>query len=188
MNKARYILVLVAVLVLATFTRWLLTSVEEPGRVTPPEARHDPDYFLENLRATVYDKGGIANYRIDAEYLEHFPDDDSMELRKPHIEDLRDPKQPWVVTANTGTAYENIQTLYLRGNVVILRSGPSAGQQIRLDTEELRIDFVGRQASTAHEVKITGKNSKITATGMTVDLQAGQMTLLSEAWGRYVPE
>lgn len=188
MNKTRFIIVLFAVLLLASFTRWLLTSVEEPGRQVTPEERHDPDYYLENFTATIYTGEGTPHYRLDAEYLEHFPDDDTMDLRKPHIEYLLDAQQPWIANANAGTAYENIQTLFLRGDVVIQRRGPTPARQITLNTEELRIDFATRHASTEREVKITGKNSKITATGMQVDLRAGQMTLLSEARGHYVPE
>ena len=188
MNKIRFIIVLLAVLLLASFTRWLLTSVEEPARKITPEARHDPDYYLANFSATMYSRDGSPHYRLEAEYLEHFPDDDTMELRKPHIEYLLNPQQPWIASARAGTAYQNAQTLHLRGDVIIERRATGTEQPLTLATPELRIDFANRQASTDHVVNITGKNSKITAKGMLVDLRAGQMTLLSEAWGRYVPE
>ena len=70
MSKAHYIFILVIVLAIALFTRWLLSSVEEPLIGIPPEARHDPDYFLTEFRATVLDKKGLPIYRLAGDRID----------------------------------------------------------------------------------------------------------------------
>lgn len=187
MNKFYYLLVLLVVLAIALISRWLLTTVETPGQRVPPEARHDPDYFLENFKITVYQPDGTPAYHVMAHYLDHYPDDDTMTMQMLKI-DYRGPQnQTWITTANAGTTYENIKVMHLNGDVQIHRQTPQPEQALTVKTDSLRIDFPHKRATTEAQVKIIGKNSTIVAKGMDVDLAAGQLTLLSEARGHYVP-
>ncbi|MEJ2360938.1 MAG: LPS export ABC transporter periplasmic protein LptC [Gammaproteobacteria bacterium] len=187
MNKFFYLLMLIVVLAIALISRWLLTTVETPKGQATSKIRHAPDYYLENFKITVYQPDGSPAYHLIAHYLDHYPDDDSMILKKLKI-DYRDPQnQTWITTANEGTAYENIEVMHLNGDVRIQRQGAKPDQAVTIETDSLRIDFPHKTASTMARVKIIGKNSTIEATGMNVNLAAGQLTLLSEARGHYVP-
>lgn len=187
MNKAYYLLVLLVVLAIALISRWLLTTVETPRSRVASETRHDPDYYLENFKITVYQPDGAPAYHLMAHFLDHYPDDDTMSLQKLKI-DYRDTQdETWVTTADRGTAYENIEVMHLNGDVQIYRRGTTPDQALTIKTDSLRIDFPHKTASTQAEVKIIGKNSTIEAKGMDVNLAAGQLTLLSEARGHYVP-
>lgn len=188
MNKLYYLLVLVAVLAITGISAWLRQKVEQPiGRVAP-ESRHDPDYFLEHFKITVYQADGSPAYQVDADHMNHYPDDDTMTLRNLKIDYRDNQNQTWITTANLGTAYRNIQVMHLNGDVRIQRQTREPGQEITVTTDALRIDFPNKRASTEAEVKIIAKNSTIAAKGMSVDLAAGHLTLLSEARGRYVPQ
>jgi len=188
MTKFHYLLVLLVVLAIALISRWLLTTVEAPtGRITTEE-RHDPDYFLENFKVTIYQPNGAPSYRLNAQHLNHYPDDDTMAMQMLRIEYLGQPEQTWITTANAGTAYENIEVMHLTGDVQIHRQTSDPGHAYTINTEALRIDFPKKHATTDARVKIVSKNSTIAAKGMIVDLEAGEMTLLSEARGHYVPE
>ena len=46
-----------------------------------PAPSHDPDYFSEQLSITVFDATGQLRRRLQADFLQHFPDDDTTELR-----------------------------------------------------------------------------------------------------------
>lgn len=188
MNKFYYLLVLIIVLAIALISRWLLTTVEAPTGRVAPEARHDPDYYLANFKITVYQPDGTPAYHLNGAHMNHYPDDDTMTLQMLRIDYLDDENQTWITTANEGTAYQNIEVMHLTGDVQIHRQTQLPEQTITVSTDALRIDFPNKRASTDAEVKIVGKNSSITAKGMDVDLAAGQLTLLSEARGHYVPK
>jgi len=187
MNKFYYLLVLIVVLAIALISRWLLTTVETPTGRVAPEARHDPDYFLVNFKITVYQPDGKPAYHLDAAHMNHYPDDDTMTMQKLKLDYRDDQNQTWIATANSGVAYENIEVMQLNGDVRIQRQVPRPDEAITITTDALRIDFPKKRASTEAEVKITDKNSSITAKGMDVDLAAGHLSLLSQARGRYVP-
>ena len=188
MNKFRYLIVLIVVLAIALISYWLLTTVEAPTGRLAPEARHDPDYFLENFKITVYQADGTPAYFLNAAYLNHYPDDDTLALKRLQIEYHDDENQTWITTANEATAYENTEVMHLTGDVQIHRQTQKPEQAVTVSTDTLRIDFTKKYASTDAEVKIVGKNSSIDAKGMNVDMAAGRLILLSAARGRYVPK
>jgi len=188
MNKFYYLLLLIVVLTIALVSRWLLTTVETPSSRVSPEERHDPDYFMENFKITVYSPNGAPAYHLDAAHMNHFPDDDTMTMQQLKL-DYRDEKnQSWISTADSGVAYQNIDVLQLDGNVRLEGQGTKTEQAITITTDSLRIDFSRKRASTEAMVKIFNKNSSITAKGMDVDMANGNLSLMSDARGHYVPQ
>lgn len=188
MNKFYYLLVLLIVLAIALISRWLLTTVETPTSRVAPEARHDPDYYLEKFKLTMYQPNGSPAYYLDADHMNHYPDDDTMTLQRLHLEYYGDIKQTWIATANAATAYKNTEVLQLTGDVQIYSQAPQPYQAITIKTQTLHLDFPKKHASTKDEVQITSGDSHIRAIGMDVDLDSGQMTLWSNARGVYVPK
>jgi len=187
MSKLHYIIVLLVVLTIATLTYHLSTSVEQTARRDDPEARHDPDYFIRDFSATMYDKTGKTNYRLDAEYLEHFPDDDTLHVTKLNLSYKDTAEQSWLAKSDKGVGYENIDVIHLSGNVNVIRQHKVADKGVEMLTDKLRIDFIKRKADTDSKVKIIGKNSTIVATGMELDLDSGTLLLKSQARGQYAP-
>lgn len=187
MSKFHYIIVLILVLIITTLTYRLSTSVDKPTAATDPSLRHDPDYFISDFKATMYDKSGAANYRITAQHLEHFPDTDTVEIQHLIVEYIDTTQLVWQATAEAGIGYKNTEIMHLSGNVKIKRQTPDPDKNLVMETDKLRIDFANRRASTDTKVKITGKNSTINAIGMDVNLDTGTLSLRSRARGHYVP-
>ncbi len=187
MSKLRYILIFVIVLLITIFTRWLLTSVEEPAQPDTAAVLHHPDYFISNFNATLYDAKGKPNYKLIASHLEHFPDDDSMHIQTLQMEYIDTGNQKWLTTAKHGVAYKEIEVLHLRDDVKVIRDSTNQNNVITLYTNTLKMDSVKRVASTEDEVKIVGKNSTIVATGMLIELDAGKVTLNAKARAEYAP-
>ncbi len=188
MGKLHYIIVLIVVLAIATLTYQLSTSVDETADLTDPSLRHDPDYFISEFKATMYDQSGVARYRLAAKHLEHFPDTDTIEVQDPRVEYIDPTRQVWLATSDYGIGYENTEILKLSGNVKIVSNNPDPDKNLVLETDKLTITFAKKQASTDTRVKIIGKNSTITSKGMDVNLDTGILTLKSQARGRYVPK
>ena len=187
MSKLRYILVFVIVLLITIFTRWLLTSVEEPVQPGTAEALHNPDYFISNFNATLYDAKGKPSFKLIASHLEHFPDDDSMHIQNLQMEYTDTGNQKWLTSSKNGVAYKEIEVLHLSDNVKVIRDSTNPNNVITLYTNTLKMDSIKRVASTEDEVKIVGKNSTIVATGMLIELDAGKVTLNAKARAEYAP-
>lgn len=188
MAKFRYFLLLILVLAVAFFTRWLLTSVEQPIGPGSGRFRHDPDYFLSNFTTIIYDKDGIPNYNIKAQHLKHFPDDDTQEITKLEVEYITATGERWLAFAEKGIIKDNKTILQLRQNVILKRKTSDPIRMLEVNTQELDINLVEKQAQTDAQVKILGKNSDINATGMIIDLESGTLTLKSKATGHYDPK
>jgi lipopolysaccharide export system protein LptC len=187
MSKLRYILVFLIVLLVTIFTFRLLTSVKEPARDDGAALLHHPDYFINNFQANLYDKDGKANYKLRASQLEHFPDDDSMELQNLDLEYTDKSQQKWLASSKFGTAFKDIEVLNMREDVKVVHETQRPENALTLYTNTLVLDSVKRTAATDDEVKIVGKNSTIFATGMLVELDAGKITLKSKARAEYAP-
>jgi lipopolysaccharide export system protein LptC len=187
MGKFRYIVILLIVLAIAFFTRWLLTSVEEPDRVKPDKLRHDPDYFVSNVKSVIYDKDGKPAYRFEAEHMEHFPDNNSMEIKKLKVSMVDKDGQTWLVFADQGILYKPTEILQLDENVIVRKDTKINAEKLELQTDTLRVDFASRIATSPSAVKMLGQNSTISAVGMKIDMTSGVLTLLSNAKGHYEP-
>ena len=187
MSKFRYLLIFLAVLLITIFTRWLLTSVEQPGKPGEAKVEHEPDYFITNFEATLYDEMGTANYHLIADHLDHFPDDDSMEIEKLRLEYTDSAKQEWVATSDRGMAYKELEVLQMNDNVKVVRTPDIPETLMTLYAKDLRIDLIKRVAVTDNEVKIVGKNSTIDATGMLLEFDAGKLTFNARTRAVYAP-
>ena len=70
---------------LAALTYWLDAQVQTPPPRIDGSTRHDPDLFLVNFSAVNYDENGKAREALAATRGDHFPDDETSELTRPHI-------------------------------------------------------------------------------------------------------
>ena len=91
------IFALVLLALLAGVTFWLQKVTAPVETVRDGKFRHDPDVFAENFIIRTFDEGGRVKYRLTAPYMEHFPDDDSSELKSPVLTQYR----PDAVTLTT---------------------------------------------------------------------------------------
>ena len=102
MGKLHYIIVLIVVLIIATLTYKLSTSFEQAEDTADPNLRHDPDYFIKDFTATMYDKSGAASYYMTAQYLEHFPDNDTIEAKQIMVQYFDVDRQVWQAEGREG--------------------------------------------------------------------------------------
>lgn len=187
MGRLRYILLLLVLLAVALFTRWLLQSVEPQGVALSPDQRHTPDYFVSDFAATVFDEAGKPYYKLKSNRMEHFPDDETVTLQFPEIQFLRESTLPWLMVANNGTVYQKRDVVELTGNVVLTREAANINQRMQLKTQAAQIDLTRKRLDTDSEVHIQAKSSNISAKGMHIDLIKGTLVLDANARGVYVP-
>jgi len=184
---------------LAALTYWLDAQVQSPQPARDGTARHDPDLFVEGVRAISFDTDGRVRQSISAAQARHFPDDNSMDFKSVSLV-LTDPGSPRMsVTADAGTMTGDRETIVLTGHVRAVREGapPEAkpkpaksrngdaapGGPVTLTTEYLRVVPKAGRATTDREVTIEEPRGIIHAVGMDLDTQAQTLKLKSSVRG-----
>lgn len=186
MNKLQIVSVILLVILIGAFSNWLLTDLDTQPRIIPREVRHDPDYFLQNFRATSMGEDGKPQHRLVGDYLEHFPDDDTVVIRQLRLDLFREALPPWTARANQGIVYERGERLELSGEVELHRPATEHSEALRLQTETLTVYPQREYAETDAAVTISSDRSETRAIGMRLDVAQGLLELLSQTRGSYV--
>ena len=69
-----------------------------------------------------FDEEGRVKYRLTAPYLDHFPDDDSSELKKPILIHYRPDAAPVTVSGDNARVTSKGQVVFLWDDVKVVRA------------------------------------------------------------------
>lgn len=181
---------------LAAMTYWLDAQIAAPAAPGDGARRHDPDIFVENLRAVSFDKNGNATQILSAARAEHFPDDDTTQLTAPQIT-LNDPEQPtFHVTSDTAKVSGDRANAWFSGNVKATRDAETVardpGQKptgaITLTTEFLHVLPNDHKVETDKPVTIAETRGMMHGSGLKMDLNTKQFTLAAPVSGTFEPQ
>lgn len=143
-------------------------------------------YYLLNAGFVSPGPDGRPLYRLNASRMTHGVTSDLVEMDGVRIEYRQENESDWVVTAPTGSARLDWQTLRLEGGVrVVFETDPQP--PIVLTTPILDVDAATSQATTSSAVKLTQGPYTVDAVGMSVDLTTGLVRLESRVNGLFTP-
>jgi lipopolysaccharide export system protein LptC len=155
---------------LAAFTYYL---AEFSNRVDLPvenkPARHEQDYFIERFTLIKLNAQGQPAFRLAADLMKHFPDDDTTEFVNPKLVTLDKSKPLITVISDSGKAGPKGDLTELFGNVVLTRAPSDVSEQLKVTTEYLLIDTNKETGTTDKATRITQGASVLTGTGMDFD-------------------
>ncbi|MDR2218983.1 MAG: LPS export ABC transporter periplasmic protein LptC [Methylobacillus sp.] len=172
-----FLLLLMALL--ASLTWWADTAVQAPVPKQDSSLRHDPDYILNNFHTLKTDIDGRPKYRLAAVEMQHFPDDDSTHLVRPHFTQYALSGEPYTqIESQRGTVTSNGEQVYLTEQVRILRAATPDQGPLVVTTEYLHITPDDEIARTDKPVTITQDKSVARAGGMIYDKKNSILTLL----------
>lgn len=186
MGKLHYFTVLVLIISLAIASGWVFESIDLPPILTKEKLRHSPDYFLKNFTATTMDITGKPAYQVKAQYLEHYPDDDSMKLQQPLFSFYSNNIKTWTAQANEAAITGGNEKIYLTGQVILKQLSTANSAAMVLTAEQLTIEPEKNIAYTKTNVKLKKGTSTIQATGMRADMSKNRMEFLSETRSYHV--
>lgn len=187
MGKLHYFTVLLLIILLAVVSGWVFESIDHKPVFTKEKLRHDPDYFLKNFTATTIDKKGKPAYKIEAQYLEHFPDDDSMVLQYPLFSFYENNIKVWTAQANEAQILKNNEKIHLTGKVVLnqISSNKNLSAMV-LSSEQLTIEPNKNLAHTKTKIKLKRGRDTIQAIGMRADMSKNRIEFLHKTRSSYV--
>jgi lipopolysaccharide export system protein LptC len=171
---------------LAGLSFWLQSAinVEEPRR--DGKERHDPDAIVENFTVRRFAASGQVKYRLTAPYLEHFPDDDSSELRSPTLHNYRPDAPPVTFTARNARVSAGGETVFLWDDVRASRAATADRPELLARMPDLTVQPDLGTAFTNSPVEITMGQSWLKGVGAQLDNNAATFVLQSQVTGVYV--
>jgi lipopolysaccharide export system protein LptC len=181
---------------LAALTYWLDAQVQPAGAHRDGSARHDPDVFLRDFKAVTFDAQGLPRESLSAASAEHFPDNDSAELKDPKLS-LTEPGRPTMtITADTGVVAGDREHGDFKGNVVVHRDADTQAPQpgetpsgpVTLTTSVLHVDTRLERVTTDEPVTIEEPHGIIRGRGLEFDNKAKRVHIRSHVSGTLLPQ
>ena len=176
---------LLLMLALAAASFWLERAVQMPVRDATDKMRHDPDFIAEDFGITKMSASGRPEYRLSAERMLHYPDDDSTHVLAPRLEQRHDDDAPIVIHADRGRISHDGEEASFYGNVVVVREAAQGRSELRVQTEYLQIIPDRDLARTDQPVVITEGRSRLSGVGMEFNNKTRQFALLAHVRGTF---
>ena len=173
-------------LVFAVASAWVLKDISDGERPIRPEERQDLDYYVEDFTILSMDENGAPKNKLRAEYMAHFPHDDSIQLVRPSLEVYRDGRPPWYVTADSGRVTGDFEVVQLSGAVRMWRNNEAGMRDVEIITSDVRILPDLEYLETDRAATLRTNNTVMKAIGMRAYLEDNRLELLNQVRGHHV--
>lgn len=171
---------------LAILTYWVNLNVQPPAPKSNADTRHDPDYFLNHFETTQTDIDGGIRYKLKADQMKHYPDDDSTDLVKPFYTQFDQGKKYVEVEGDIGEVSKKAEDIKLYKNVVLTRQPYGDKGLMTLESEYLNILPEEDMILTQKPVVIKqAPKTVVHGTGMVYNKKKKLMTLLHKVRVHY---
>lgn len=137
----RTVLAGVVLLALALGSWWLTRRAAAPLPTAPPASAREPDYVIDNFLAHAMNPAGRPRYRLSAERLLHYPDDDTAHLIEPVLVQFLPGGARTTTRADTGVMPGDGSEILMRGNVHVTRSADTGTAGGEIVAERLRVEL-----------------------------------------------
>lgn len=185
MGKLHYLTVLLLIILLAIASGWIFDSFDKRTVVDKEELRHNPDYFLHNFSASVMNKKGKLAYQVKSVHLEHFPDDDTMELKQPVFTFYTDNLISWTGQSDAAIIYQQDKIIKLSGHVILQQTANSSKNPMLLNARQLTIEPERNRVTSKSFIKLTQGKNYIQSKGMRANLNQRKIEFLSKTSSHY---
>ena len=171
-------------LLLITGTGWFLFQ-QETGLQRETVSATGPDAFVKDMDLKVMNEQGQLAYRIKAQYMRHYPNDERFKLEQPDIKIVQANGDIWHIKSEQGETTEAADIIWLLGAVDIKRPPTETSSRLHIVTSDLLVIPDDEIAETDNEATITSDEFLINAVGMKADFSKDTLELRSRVRGRY---
>ena len=162
-------LMLMVALALGT---WLIAK-NTPGLLSPSAPgplKHEADYTLDHFNLQRFDVAGALKVEIEGEHMQHFPDDDIMEVEQIRVVTTEPDGRRMIATALHGRARGDSTEVWLDGQAqVVSESGVEGDLPIQMNGEHLHALPKLRRVDSKFMVVVRQGDSEFNADGMEYD-------------------
>jgi lipopolysaccharide export system protein LptC len=167
---------------------WWLTRYDEErvSRAPEPGVKHEPDAYFSGIELTEMDARGRPAHRLVADYMAHFPDNDTTEATRPRLTVYRGDAPPWELQSDNAVVYPDANKMLLAGAVLIAHRDRQ-GDLLEIDSSDVWVDTVLQSARSDQFVELRHALGTTNGVGFEAYMETGQVSLLSNVTGSYEP-
>lgn len=177
-----------ALIIAATVSYWTLDKLTRDDLKKLNALAHYPDFYMENFTTLTMRRDGTPKNRLSADYMAHYPDDNTTELIAPELEIFRPDQPPLVVNADRGWVTSDNAVILLTGNVYLHQNDENGDPELELITEDVRVLVDKEYAETDQPATLINKRSVVNSIGMRAYLQEQRMEFLNNVQTTIEPE
>ena len=186
MNSLRWKIVIVLSL-LAIGSTWLLNRLSETESTEISVLRHDPDNYMYELTTLTMNQDGSPKNKLYADYMAHYPDDNTTELINPRLEIFRLGKPPTTITAEKGWVTEDNEVILLSGETRLIQLDAEGIRELEIITSDVRVLMDQEYAETDKAATNFRKKTTIKSIGMKAYLGENRLELLNNVHTKILP-
>lgn len=146
-----------------------------------------PDAFMEDVVALLLNKQGKLKLKIVSPKLIHFNENDTTQFFSPQLTLYRKSPKPWFISSKRAMATEGIENVDFWDQVNIHHAADENNPATLIKTQALTVYPNQNLAETHQEITLIQPSLIVKSKGMKADLNSGDINLLSQARGEYVP-
>jgi lipopolysaccharide export system protein LptC len=176
--------IMIAALGLATWTRFMSSHQQTNTIANRPLL---PDAYMEDVVAIIMDKQGKPSMKIVTPNMVHYTENDTTQLKSPQLTLYRKSPKPWFITAKYAKATQGIDNVDFWDTVTLHHAADENNPATLIKTITLTVHPNKQIAQTKDLITLIQPNLVVKATGMYADMNTGDIKLLSQARGEYVP-
>jgi len=172
---------------LALLTLWLDHQVRVEGGDHPSLRRHDPDYLVTNFTTTTYDRNGHAVTTLAAAQMQHYPDDDSTDVKAPRLVQSKPDQPRFTMQADRGQISREGDEIFLYDHVVLVRDADATEPPAKMTTSFLHVLRDKSLVLTDREVFFEQEGRSLSGRGMEYRTDARELFLKNDVRARFEP-
>ncbi len=142
---------------------------------------------MHDLTTITMNQDGSPKNKLFADYMAHYPDDDTTELIKPKIEMFQPEKPPITITADKGWVTKDNEAILLIGETTLTQLDAEGARKLRIITSDVRVLVDQEYIETDKATTILGKKTIIKSTGMNAYLGENRIELLTNVHTKILP-
>lgn len=141
----------------------------------PAKQTHEPDSWGKVLVMLRTNEQGTPVSRIEGEYMEHFPDDDSYDIIQPRAMSIK-PGQPTLVgTSQLATVLDDGNKIIMKNDAVVMRLPTDRTDPLNVSSEEITLLMDEDVAFTDLPAMAIRERSTLKGVGMRYDNKTGEL-------------
>ena len=142
------------------------------------------NYALHDFSGRLLDERGQTRIEIDAPLLRNDASSGIGTVDSPNFR-IQQEDEEWYISAESAVIAADREHVTLQGEVKLMRRNETTGEMTNIDTSDVLLNITPRTASTQAEVRIVQAGSRLTATGMNLDMINEQYELLEAVRAHY---
>ncbi|UOD50660.1 LPS export ABC transporter periplasmic protein LptC [Orrella daihaiensis] len=141
----------------------------------PAKQTHEPDSWGKVMLMLRTDENGVPISRIEGDYMEHFPDDDSYDIRYPRAMSIK-PGQPTLVgTSKLATVLDDGNRIIMKQDALVMRLASDTTEPLNVSSNEITLLINEDVAYTDLPATAVRNRSTLKGVGMRYDNKTGEL-------------